>query len=365
MRKSEQEMKQAFLSLLRAGLWGTAPDIQCFPLTNEEWDALHAQAHRQTVVGIVYDGVLQLPEELLPSTHLLIRWTAEIDGLERTNRRMNQDIASLFHWITENGMTPWLLKGQGVAACYEQPLHRQCGDIDIYFPHKEELIKVNHLLRERGVKVQPHANAGGVYRGGEFVVEQHIQLADIYNPSLSDYLQWLNQLEARNATQWEVEGQTVLLPSPILTHLISTAHIFKHAMVFGIGFRQLCDAARISYHYHDRIDSRLLEDVYRRTGILRWATSLYGVQTKVLGLPEKYLPFPLSQNDNGCSWLDNVWKGGNFGFYNRSFSASKIPQSEKKDIRKAALNLCSNMRYAPGEAFWFSLKKLYWLFMEK
>ncbi|MDR0938977.1 MAG: nucleotidyltransferase family protein [Mediterranea sp.] len=365
MGKNEKEMREVFLELMRAGLWGSTPALDGFPLTDDEWVGIHTQARRQTVDGIVYDGVLRLPDELLPPTPLLMRWTAEIDGLERVNKRMNKDIAALFRWIKGNDLNAWLLKGQGVAACYEQPLHRRCGDIDIYFPNREDLEKMNLLLREKGVVVQPHANAGGIYRGGEFVVEQHIQMADIYRPSLVDYLQWLKHLETRNAVRWYVEGQTVLLPSPILAHLISTAHIFKHAMVFGIGFRQLCDAARLSYYYSDRIDSRLLEDVFRRTGIYRWAISLYRMQVSTLGLPEEYLPFPLPKGEESYPWMENVWKGGNFGLYNRGFSASKSPQSEKRHIGQAALNLCSNMRYAPGEAFWFSLKKFYWLFVEK
>lgn len=82
MIKSEREIRAAFLSLLRAGLWGSAsycnlggsnPGSGYFPLTGEEWEIIYLLARRQTVEGLVYDGILRLPVPLLPPSPLLMR----------------------------------------------------------------------------------------------------------------------------------------------------------------------------------------------------------------------------------------------------------------------------------------------------
>ena len=47
----------------------------------------------------------------------------------------------------EAGLHPILLKGQGIATHYINPLHRQCGDIDVYIGKEGQPIANNILLR--------------------------------------------------------------------------------------------------------------------------------------------------------------------------------------------------------------------------
>jgi hypothetical protein len=37
------------------------------------------------------------------------------------------------------------------------------------------------------------------------------------------------------------------------------AHILKHLLSFGIGIRQLCDAARLYKTYHNQVDGNVLK----------------------------------------------------------------------------------------------------------
>ena len=114
----EEKIRNAFFTLLRAGLWGETPDGSCFPLQEKEWNLLYGQARKQTVEGIVYDGLLLLPDPYFPPRAVLLLWTAGVDALERRNKRMNRVIGEQNRWFEENGIEAWLLKGQGVAACY-------------------------------------------------------------------------------------------------------------------------------------------------------------------------------------------------------------------------------------------------------
>ena len=63
-----ERVRDAFLVLLRAGLWGKFPENRgLFPLDEEEWERVFAMSRRQSVSGIVFDGICLLPETLQPS----------------------------------------------------------------------------------------------------------------------------------------------------------------------------------------------------------------------------------------------------------------------------------------------------------
>lgn len=73
-------MQHILLSLLRAGLWGKAPSIEEFPLTAEEWKQLFFESVKQTVQGVVFDGIQLLPAECCPPEEIRAQWQFRTDG---------------------------------------------------------------------------------------------------------------------------------------------------------------------------------------------------------------------------------------------------------------------------------------------
>ena len=139
---------KALFSLLRAGLWEREPDdLSPFPLTDAQWWEVYRMSVRQTVAGIVFRGLHHLPEEYLPADALMIHWVAKADRIERKNRRMDAALRLLLQRMGREGLHPLLLKGQGVAALYEHPLLRECGDIDLCFPSEKEEREAAELVR--------------------------------------------------------------------------------------------------------------------------------------------------------------------------------------------------------------------------
>ena len=53
--------------------------------------------------------------------------------LEQRNQAMNYFIGVLVEKMREAGIYTVLVKGQGVGQCYERPLWRSCGDVDLFF----------------------------------------------------------------------------------------------------------------------------------------------------------------------------------------------------------------------------------------
>lgn len=156
-------------SLLRAGLWEREPDdLSPFPLTDAQWWNVYRMAVRQTVTGIVCRGLHHLPEALLPGDALMIRWVAETDRIERKNRRMDAVVCLLAQRMGRNGLHPVLLKGQGVAAFYEHPLTRECGDIDLCFLSEEEEREAAELMRRVGCRTEKQPDGRTVTAGREW-----------------------------------------------------------------------------------------------------------------------------------------------------------------------------------------------------
>ena len=64
--------EQQFFALLRAGLWSESLDISLFS-GKTNWNRLLRLGEKQTVLGVLGDGIGQLPPELRPSREQL-RW---------------------------------------------------------------------------------------------------------------------------------------------------------------------------------------------------------------------------------------------------------------------------------------------------
>lgn len=295
-------LKQAFLVLLRQGLWGRKEVEQdTFSLTPEEWMQIYQMAVKQTVQGIIYDGIGLLPKEQQPPRSLLIQWTIGIDQLERQNRQQYAVIELLTRIFRQEPSLPFqVLKGQGIADFYHNPLHRVCGDIDLYFGNEEQTEKANRRIEQMGIKVERHLEGEANYMLNGVFIEHHAHLVDLH-------------YKKKELQQWEAERfrEGGLTPAPVPNHLLLSTHILKHLINQGIGLRQLCDAAMALVALKEKTDNRELEQISRQWHIYRWNKLLYALLVKYIGLPETYLPFPTTANPDRL--MAEIWESGNFG----------------------------------------------------
>lgn len=355
-----QRVLSAFLTLLRAGLWERDVDNPgMFPLSPAEWRHVYDMSFGQTVRGIIYQGLCQLPEEMLPPEELLLRWVAEVDAIERRNGVMNDVAGELSAFFRKEGLRPVLLKGQGVAGLYAHPLLRECGDIDLYFPEQGHFERAAAAAVRRGVSAACDADGCLHYQWRGITVEHHRRFSDMASPARRRVLLSCERSKGFVPFALSSVGAEVEVPSPFLNLLLLNTHILKHSLGWGIGFRQLCDMALACHVQSASADSDEYATVIRRLGLSRWTRMLHAFLTTYLGLPASSLPCdtrPLSP----LSLLNLVVAGGNFGKNNR-------PDKGMADCslwrRKAATALALSkragfsLRYAPDEAVWtfFSL----------
>lgn len=355
MDPATERTRRGLLTLLRAGLWGrNIDDIACFPLSAGEWESLFRLARQQTVIGLVFGGLQALPEELLPAPAVLIRWTAGVDAVERRNREMNRTLAALYTELRTRGFDPVLQKGQGVAAYYERPLLRECGDIDLYFGDRRASEGAAGWMHRQGAVVRRMPDGSLFYRWRGVEIEHHVRLFDLHNPFLRrDAVRLTREKGCVEMALPEPSGTTVSVPAPFVNLLLLDLHILKHALGRGIGLRQLCDMARACYRLHAEIDSEEMRACCRRWGLGRWNPMLHTFLVDYLGLPVATLPYGELAPSAG-PLLEIVWRGGNFGHYHPGRESAGQSLAERKlDTARSFLdNLRFSLRYAPKEAFW-------------
>lgn len=340
--------------MLPTSLWHTTPLRASLPQNEEEWQALYRWAIEQTVVGLLYQGLERLPQESLPSPSLMIQWVAALDGIERRNGRMNRAIGEVERLMNGCSAQAVLFKGQALAANYDTPQWRECGDIDIYLLPPTDGKVVERWLETNGIEVAHHADGAISYTIDGIEVEHHTRLIDLHRPALQGYLLELEEQEG--FIPLVIDGVTtgVLTPSPLLHLLIQNAHILKHAMGNGVGMRQLCDMARSYHHWHNDIDGDRLREVYRRCGLLRWSRLLHTFLVRELGMPIADLPYAEELLPSADALKSIISEGGNFGQHTTQWQhTSSSPLRRKWHTFTSFLRHASfSLRYAPSETFW-------------
>ena len=355
----EDKVAKAFFTLLRAGLWNRSIDsIDCFPLSKADWDTLFRISVQQTVEGIVFDGIQMLSSDLLPPREMHIKWLVRVEKIEQRNRWMNDILAEQVAFFSKESIQPILLKGQGLAICYENPGRRVCGDIDWYFRTTDEFYKADKLLAKYGIVTEATAGYSSFYLWRDCEIDHHQKLFDIHNPFLSVYLQNLQQREKNLSVRISIQKEGIVLPSPLLQMLQVNAHILKHLLSFGIGIRQLCDAARLYKTYHSHIDSTVLKAVYTKLKIIKWIELLHEVLVKYIGISEEDLPFPLERNQSADWMMEEIWKSGNFGFHDERYQQENSGKREGTGKRLWS-SFIKYVPYAPMEALSFPLVHFY------
>ena len=145
--------KEAFFALLRGGLW--EQDVELRKYGDTDFSEILQLATEQSVVGLVAAGLEHVKDVNVPQ-----EWTLQFIGqtlqIEQRNKAMNAFFDSLIKKIRVAEIYALLMKGQGIAQCYEKPLWRNSGDIDLFLSN-ENYEKAKSLLIPLAATVEPEA----------------------------------------------------------------------------------------------------------------------------------------------------------------------------------------------------------------
>lgn len=335
--------QRAFFELLKAGLWGDQRSVQEFNIQefkDVDWERVYQLAQEQSVQGIVLRGIEELRAknlELSVPRVQLLQWIGEVRMIEQQNKEMNAFIADLIEKLRKNDVYAILVKGQGIAQCYEKPFWRCSGDVDLllsdsnYEKAKSFLVPLAERLEKEFVIFKHY---GMTIKGWE--VELHgtlcPRLTKRINRAVDDAQHDVFYLG--NVRSWENGKVQVFMPGPNEDIIFQITHILKHFYQGGIGLRQICDLSRFLWTYNEKIDVRLLKNRLLYMGIMSEWKSFGAFMVEHLGTPGNVIPL-YSENrkwkrkaERICQFVLEV---GNFG-HNRDYDARKYPFVIKKAI---------------------------------
>lgn len=315
----EKLITAQLLSLLRAALWQTPADPDCFREEPVRWDNLRDLSLRQTVSVLVGQGALSLPGPLRPPKEWLrTSLTYSVRNMQ-AHRLLNDCLAEAVRRLKEAGITPVLLKGQAYAQHYPQPEWRQCGDIDLYvgeadYPRAVAVARACGWQSLPGENNLPGAKHYGCYLGS-VRIELHRVAAILDRPAANRRFQSWSLDQLSHTTRTMRTGDTdIPLPPPLFDVVFVFLHLYHHFLYGGVGLRQLCDWVLLLHAHAPAIDHSELETLLRRFGLLR-AWKMFGcIAVERLGLPEPEFPFYTpGYRARSEKILGIILREGNFG----------------------------------------------------
>ena len=315
------KIENAFFELLRIAL-GTQEKMTV-SLNDAEWKDVAQMAVKQSVLGILFTAVETLPEEQRPYNDLYIDMYKWVDTIEQRNEHMNKLTASVSNRFRKDGFPNCILKGQGVALLYPNPLRRHSGDVDVWLKGKrKDIIKY--------VRNIPGADRPGYVHMG------------------------LQDAQINNYTPIPNTEYKIPTPTTSFNVIYSLNHIFRHFFNGGIGVRHIIDYfyilnAYYSEHHTEQEKAELLK-VIEQFNMTKFLTALNWILANLLGQErEKLLLEP--NEDEGRFFLQEVFVSGNFG--------KSDPQQQKNNGKKNLYSFFNNqariMRFFtryPEEVCW-------------
>lgn len=349
--KTEQHQEQ-FFQLLRLSMGVT--EQKDFVATDEDWQWLHEEADRQSLIGVIYGAMIQLPANQQPPVDLLIKWIYQADVINGKNELLNQESARLTKLFGDAGRRTAILKGQANARLYPDKLSRQVGDIDIWVEGGKKgvvaLLMDLGLVTELGstsVDGKPTASYHHVHlppTKDHIVVEVHFRPSSgNFNPFTNRRLQrWLEQ-EIASSCQPVDEGFNV--PSVRFALMMQLSHVQRHFLVVGIGMRHVCDYYWLLKNSTDE-DRREVASHLSSFGLRYTASALMWVLHEVLHLDEDLMLCP-PDSYRGEWMLREIMAGGNFGYH-----AEREKHGTLRRVMEGRLRHLKLMRFDFWEEFW-------------
>lgn len=318
---------QDFFELLRGGLW--EKEVRLADYKDIDYSVIMRMAEEQSVTGLITAGLEQVKDVKIPQ-----EWTLQFIGstlqIEQRNKAMNEFVAKLIELLRKNDVYTLLVKGQGIAQCYEKPLWRASGDVDLllsdnnYEKAKDILIPLASDV-EKEFQLLKHI---GMTLSG-FVVELHGTLRIRLTRRIDREIDKVQNecFYGGEVRSWQNGNTQVFLPGANQDVIFVFTHILQHLFIEGIGLRQICDWCRLLWTYRDVIDKQRLEGHLRAMGLVSEWNVFAALAVQYLGMPETAMPMfgSIVQVFKGkaARLMAFVMETGNFG-HNRERSGGVI-----------------------------------------
>ena len=279
-----------FLKIVGAGLW--EKDIRLAPFDNIDFETIYELSGEQSVVGLVAAGIERLQGIKVPQ-EVVLQIVGETLQYEQRNIAMNGFVEKLIERLRKNNIYAIIVKGQGIAQCYERPLWRACGDVDLllsdsnYNDAKKLLQPLASSIDDENKK---RKHLGLVI--DSWLVELH---GTLHTRQLTRLNKVIDDVQhdvfyRGDVRTWMNGKTTIFLPSPDNHIFFVFAHIIQHYYGGGVGLRQICDWCRLLWTYHKSISNSLLENRLNKASMMTEWKTFAALAVEYFGMPVEAMP---------------------------------------------------------------------------
>lgn len=291
--------------------------------SEQEWTELFLNSKKQAVAGVAFTALEKLSTVgQKPPLKLLYEWIGLSEQIKNRNALLNKRCGDVSQLFANAGFRTCILKGQGNANMYPEPLLRTSGDIDVWVEGERRDIR-NFVLSKC-----KYAQDGDVHI--ELPLFDDVSVEVHYIPSFNCVPKYDKRLQQwfQDHSDEQFSNKVALMTNPEESIFVPTthfnavqqmSHIMAHFFVEGIGLRQFVDYFYVLKRFIDEKCSEDFESLFGYLGILKFARGVMWIEKTILGLDNKYL---LVKPDAiiGKVILKEIEEGGNFGFHDQRYS---------------------------------------------
>lgn len=346
-----------FYELVQVAL-GQKSRLSCTP-SEEEWMELFSQSQKQAVVGLMLMALDKLSVNgQKPPIALLYEWIGLSEQIKAQNRIVNKRCVEITKIFADAGFRTCILKGQGNALMYPEPLSRTSGDIDLWVDGSRK--EIHDFVKSRC----PNAQDGDMHLEAPFfkdvVVEVHYFPRYSSIPRYDKRLQtWFKensvaQFSNKVLLSNDYPGE-VCVPTALFNAVQQMSHIMGHFFVEGIGLRQFVDYYYVLKKLYEDKSTEDFDELFDFLGLLKFARGVMWIEKNVLGIDDKYL-IATPNEKLGKAILKEIEEGGNFGHHDQRYSLRNKGLLMRGIVD--SYRLIKLACYFPEDALWKILRKV-------
>lgn len=273
--------------------------------------------------------------------------------IEQRNKAMNQFVAELVEKMRTADIYAILVKGQGVAQCYEKPLWRPSGDVDLllsevnYKKAKELLLPLSSSNKNEE-RYSQHLGMSI----GQWYVEIHGSLRTGLSAIVDKEVDAAQDsvFIGGNVRSWDNNGTLVFLPAQTEDVFLVFTHFIKHFYKEGMSLRQVCDWCRLLWTYRESLNYGNMVLWINKACLMKEWQAFYNLANRYLGMPDldSRLMVNDSRFDDKADRLMEFILGG--------YSGNKI----KDTLQIAKIFPWKALRYSPSiflNVNWLKIKE--------
>ena len=314
-------------------------------LNGFDWQRFYDFAKKQTLVGIIMEGISRLPKAVAPKQGLLMNWFMMSQNIRRQNMMLNAATAEIYNKVKAAGYDCCILKGQANAAMYANPAARTPGDVDMWVnASREEIRQLAQTLAKENGQIDEESYNHIALTTNDISVELHYTpgfMANFtYNRRLQQWFRESIDAQCRNMIALPDEAGEVAAPTADFNAVYQLYHLYHHYFYEGVGLRQVVDYYYVMWNVEfgiwseecgvknsslDNSSSQAkprttqhstfnIQHSLTRLGLWHFAGAMMYVLHEVLGLPEEKMIAPMDKK-RGEMLLNDILCGGNFGHH--------------------------------------------------